>query len=74
MQELEAKISELESEIDRLSTVLEAQKAATSEAHSTAAKKVEELSRGLQKKASSTICIAFMCNAIRPTSLYRREK
>ena len=52
MRELEAKLSDLESETDRLSTALDAQKAATAEARSNATKKVEELSRELQKKAS----------------------
>ena len=52
VKELEAKLSDLESETDRLSTALDAQKAATAEMRSNATKKVEELSRELQKKAS----------------------
>ncbi|KAI0697242.1 CASP C terminal-domain-containing protein [Cytidiella melzeri] len=44
LQELQAKVSELESETDRLSNALKAQKAATTEAQAAAAKKVEETS------------------------------
>lgn len=50
LNELQTKVSNLESETDRLSQALEAQKAATIEAQTAAAKRVEEVSRDLQKK------------------------
>ena len=50
VKELEAKVVELESETDRLSTALEAQKTTAAEAQAAAAKKVDELSRDIQKK------------------------
>ena len=52
MQEYEIKIADLESETDRLSEALEAQKSATEAAQAAAAKKVEELGREVQKKAA----------------------
>lgn len=52
LNELQTKVSDLESETDRLSQALEAQKAATIEVQTAATKKVEEVSRDLQKKAS----------------------
>lgn len=50
LNELQTKVSDLESETDRLSQALEAQKAATIEVQTAATKKVEEVSRDLQKK------------------------
>ncbi|KAJ3550102.1 hypothetical protein NM688_g5108 [Phlebia brevispora] len=50
VKQLEAKVAELESETDRLSAALDAQKKATTEAQAAAAKKAEETSRELQKK------------------------
>ena len=52
MKELEAKITELEYETDQLSTALEVQKAGAAETQTAVAKKVDELSREMQKKAS----------------------
>ena len=50
LNELQTKVSDLESETDRLSQALEAQKTATIEVQTAATKKVEEVSRDLQKK------------------------
>jgi len=52
VQSLESKVTELESETDRLSKALEAQKLSTAEAQAAAAKKVEEVARELQKKSN----------------------
>ena len=48
--EYETKIAELETETDRLSQALEAQKAVAEEAQAAASKKIEELGREIQKK------------------------
>ena len=50
MKELQEKVTDLESETDRLSEALDAQKATTVEAQSAAAKQLEEVSRELQKR------------------------
>ena len=50
MKEYEAKIADLESETDRLSQALEAQKNAAEQAQAAASKKVDELGREVQKK------------------------
>lgn len=47
---LESKITDLESETDRLSRALEVQKSATLDAQAAATRKVEESARELQKK------------------------
>lgn len=52
IKEYESKITDLESETDRLSQALDAQKKATGEAQAAAAKKVDELGREVQKKAA----------------------
>ncbi len=52
MQEYEIRIADLESETDRLSQALEAQKFATEAAQAAASKRVEELGREVQKKAA----------------------
>ena len=52
VKELEVKVAELESETDRLSTSLEVQKRTTVDAQTTSARKVEEMNRELQKRAS----------------------
>ena len=56
LKELQDKVAELESETDRLSHALEAQKAATLEAQAKAAKQVEEASKELQKKVAAYLC------------------
>ena len=48
--EYETKIADLETETDRLSQALEAQKAVAEEAQAAASKKIEELGREIQKK------------------------
>lgn len=50
MKELESKISELESETDRLSRSLESQKVTTTEVQAALAKQREESTRELHKK------------------------
>ncbi|GJE95498.1 CASP C terminal-domain-containing protein [Phanerochaete sordida] len=52
LKELQVKVTELESETDRLSHALEVQKAATLEAQAKAQKQAEEITRDLQKKSS----------------------
>ena len=52
--EYETKIADLETETDRLSQALEAQKAAAEEAQAAASKKIEELGREIQKKVLKT--------------------
>ncbi|KAI0663567.1 CASP C terminal-domain-containing protein [Cubamyces menziesii] len=52
IKEYESKIADLESETDRLSQALEAQKRATEEAQAAAAKKVDELGKEVQKKSA----------------------
>lgn len=57
VKELRDKVTDLETEVDRLSQALEAQTAATAEAQATGKKTVDEITRELQRKvrASSTI-------------------
>ena len=50
MKEYETKIADLESETDRLSQALDAQKATAEQAQAMASKKVDELGREVQKK------------------------
>ncbi|PSR81187.1 hypothetical protein PHLCEN_2v6522 [Hermanssonia centrifuga] len=50
LQELKSRVTDLESETDRLSSTLESQKAITLEAQAAAAKRIEELSRDIQRK------------------------
>lgn len=52
LTELQLKVSELETETDRLSGALEVQKGTTSQAESAAAKRVEEVSKEFYKKVS----------------------
>ncbi|GBE81022.1 CASP C terminal-domain-containing protein [Sparassis latifolia] len=52
LKELESKVSDLETETDRLSQALEAQKVATKAAQATAAKKAEEAAKELRKKSN----------------------
>lgn len=52
MQGLETRISELETETERLSLALEAQKANTAHAEAAGTKKVEEMANELRRKAS----------------------
>ena len=68
MKELDAKVAELESETDRLSSALEAQKRATIEVQTTAAKRVEETHRELQKRASK-ISMLWILHLIRRPGL-----
>ncbi|KAH9949595.1 CASP C terminal-domain-containing protein [Amylocystis lapponica] len=51
LKDLEVKVTELESETDRLSQALDAQKAATADAQGAAAKKIEEAAKELQRKS-----------------------
>ncbi len=53
LQDLQTKVSELESETDRLSSALEAQKAATVDIQAATSKKVEEISKELQRKVGN---------------------
>lgn len=53
IKEYESKVTELESETDRLSQALETQKHAAEEARTIASKKAEELTKEIQKK----VCI-----------------
>lgn len=65
VKELETKISELESETDRLSAALDAQKRTTLEAQTAAAKKVEDMSKELQKKVSNVfVSISDTCDQL----------
>ncbi|KZT72124.1 hypothetical protein DAEQUDRAFT_723291 [Daedalea quercina L-15889] len=52
IKEFEAKVAELESETDQLSRALDAQKLATADANTAAAKKAEETARELQRKSA----------------------
>ncbi|KAI0780119.1 CASP C terminal-domain-containing protein [Fomes fomentarius] len=52
IKEYESKIADLESETDRLSQALDAQKKATGEAQTAAARKADELGREVQKKVA----------------------
>lgn len=56
LKELQDKVTELESETDRLSHALEAQKVVTLEAQVKAVKQAEEISKELQKKVISQMC------------------
>ena len=61
--EYETKIADLETETDRLSQALEAQKAVAQEAQSAASKKIEELGREIQKKVllhPSSPCLTWL--------------
>ena len=49
---MESKTTELETETDRLSQALEAQKVTTNEAQAAAVKKVDELGREVQKRVA----------------------
>ena len=50
IKDYQAKVAELESETDRLSRALDAQKLATAEAIAAASKKAEDAGRELQKR------------------------
>ncbi|KAI0630292.1 CASP C terminal-domain-containing protein [Trametes polyzona] len=52
IKEYESKVAELESETDRLSQALEAQKRTAEEAQAVASKKVDELTKDIQKKSA----------------------
>ena len=53
IKEYEAKITDLESETDRLSQSLDSQKAAAEQAQAVASKRIDELGREVQKKVWS---------------------
>ena len=53
LQELQSKVTDLESETDRLSSALEAQKAAASDTLAASTKKVEDISKELQRRVWS---------------------
>ena len=57
--EYENKIADLESETDRLSRTLESQKTAAEESQAVASKKVDELSREVQKRVHNTISCLY---------------
>ncbi|KAF5326177.1 hypothetical protein D9611_000367 [Ephemerocybe angulata] len=73
VKDLESQISDLEFETERLSRLLEGQKAATHEIEQNASKKVEQLGADLQKRAGEIEGLKVRLNALSDYDEIKRE-